>query len=204
MALDILMDLARSLGIFTKLKNKLIARPDPAAEQLAEVLGKITDSFEAINTELKNYLGLWFDVNNPNQLAKERRKLLDLEDGSAGARIEEKRIHCHEIRQIYDDYLDTWFKKTFDKTEYEQIKQLFQYLSNADYKYFDISRDLGDWLKIRARRILDMYDQKNYAGANEEILNDRKEISADRDKLVEIIKALYKAQGEFVKVSKAK
>jgi len=201
-ALKSIIDFAYELGILTKLKNKLIAQPDPAAKHLAEIFGKIADSFEASNTELKNYLRLRFDANNPDQLAKETDKLIDLEFGSASARIEKFRIHCHEIDTIYTKYLDKWFKKTFNKIEYEQMEHLFRSMSHRDEQFFNISQELGDWLQKRARLIHDMIVQGNYTRANEEIQNDRKEISADHDRMVKTMTALYTAQGEFVKISK--
>jgi hypothetical protein len=201
-SLDSLFGFAQTLGIFKKLKDKLTVQPDPAAKHLAEILEQLANTFDAIDTEINDYLGLWFNAKNPYQIAKARKKLLELEGGKVKVRISQVRVHCHKIGSIYEKYLDKWFKKVLSPTEYNELKGIFWGLSVADDTLSCVISNLGCWLEKRARRIQELLDETNYTQANQEIQKDRIEVRANREKLVQVMQDLYTLQAEFIKVSK--
>lgn len=195
-------ELIKDLGIFDKLKNKLIAQPDIAGKHLAEVLGELVKTFEAIDIELVNYLGIWFDPTNPAQRATERRKLLEFTGDRVKVRMNQARGHCHKIANIYETYLDKWFKRVLNANEYYSMDSLFEKLGSSDDSLIYRINRLSDWLKNNANEILNLLDENNYALANEKIRKDRLEVDPQREKLAKIIDKMQKLQAKFVEITK--
>jgi hypothetical protein len=195
-------DFAAKLGIFKLLKDKLIKRPDVAAEQLAGILEELGKTFEAMDTEVVNYLSLWFDENNPGQVAQERKKLYELEGGKISARVGKVRVHCHKIAEINKDYLDKWFVKAFSPSEHKAISETFSLLGTGDSYFNCVIDSLAKWLAERAQNIQNILDQRQYERANEELQKERKEALPQRNALSQAMRDFYELQEIFLEVAK--
>lgn len=198
-----LFSLVQDLGILDSLKYKLFPQPDPAAEKLAEILKELSKTYEAIDSELTNYLSIWFDDKDSKMIAEQRRNLIGLEGGSVKVRVAEARGHCSKIKSIYKRDLQRRFKKFLNKQEYESIECIFENLDSADFAFISSIDQLTFWLEDRANCILDLIGQMNYTAANNEIENDRRQVRDTRLSLSHAMKELYQPQAEFIILSSA-
>src|SRR6266576_3429066 len=88
-----LIEVAEKLGIFDSIKLKLVGSPIEARSQLAAVLAKLSKIYTAIDSELSDYLSVFF-TGDPRDDSDNRRLLLGLEGGGSRTRLGEARGHC--------------------------------------------------------------------------------------------------------------
>lgn len=84
-----LLQLGMKLGVFQRIKDKLIGAPDIAVAKLVEVLQEISKIYEVLDSELNNYLVIWFNQNDFNNLERYRKILIGLEAGRIKPRMED-------------------------------------------------------------------------------------------------------------------
>jgi len=197
-----LLELGMKLGVFQRIKQKLIGAPDLAAEKLIEVLQEITKIYEVLDSELNDYLVIWFIENDFNNIERYRRTLISLEAGRIKPRMEEARGHCKKIKKIYDRYLTPWFKRVLDDNEFFETQDLFNQLDMFDLNMMDAIKEVADWLTDRASFVMDLVDANKYDEVNFEIRNDRKMILPDRQKISDIMTELYSLLADFIEISK--
>lgn len=197
------LDLARELGILDRVKNKLIKKPDPALKYLANVIEEIYKTYCALDSELTNYLGVWFDLNDPTSNANNRRILIGLEGGNIRVRMAQSRGHCSKIKPIYDRYLNPWFAKALDAQEFNDIENLFTHLTTGDSEIIYTIDKLAEWLETRANLILDIVGQGRYQDANYEIERDRLMALPYRKDISEALRILYQVQAEIIELTGA-
>src|SRR5262245_9357590 len=122
-----------SINVINRLAAKLKADPDAAAAKLADALGEIEKTCRALDDALQKFLLLAFDPQPANVAP-----LLDIGGNRLVVTVESGRGHCHEIKSIYDRYLDRWFDRVFkkDTQERKELRQLFSTLGDADEHLF--------------------------------------------------------------------
>jgi len=201
--LDSIINLAGKFGVLDQAKNKLMKQPDPAAEKLGEVLKELSKTYQAIDTELTNYLGIWFDANDVKGVAAQRKILISLEGGNVKVRMAESRGHCSKIRSIYERFLSPWFARVLDDSENRDIKDLFENLTSFDLNIIFAIDELADWLQYRAGTVLDMIGNADYLGANQEIERDRIDVRDARVNLSVILMELFQLQADFINITGA-
>jgi ferritin len=196
-------EIAQNLKLFDEVKSKLIQQPDPAAKYLTEVLQELAKTYQAIDEEISNYLGIWFDSNDLTNLREQRHTLISLEGGKVSVRMAEARGHCSKIKSIFERFLDTWFKRIFDKDEYNNVDNLFKNLYHWDNFLIQTLDSLADWLQTNASDVLSHISKQDFNQANDKINQDRTSILQDRRDLSEIMKILYELQASLIETSKA-
>jgi len=199
----IVLDLAKEFGVFDKVKNKLIKQPDPMLKHLSGVIEEIYKTYCALDSELTNYLGIWFDPNEPTSNANNRRALIGLEGGNVRVRMAQSRGHCSKIKPIYDRYLNPWFAKTLDAQEFQSIEELFTRLTTGDSETINIIDNLAEWLETRANFVLSLVGQGRYQDANNEIEMDRLMALQYRKDLSISMRILYQVQAEIIELTGA-
>jgi hypothetical protein len=198
-----LKDIDENIEVIDKYKKKLLDDPDAAARNLADVIKELSLTCEALDSELTNYLGVWFIEDDMHGIVENRRILIGLEGGKSRIRMAEARGHCSKIKVIYDRNLKRWFKRVFQGDEYQQMENLFDKLSYCDSWILKLTEELANWLEDRANHILDLVSQKKYLDANNEIESDRKEQLPQRLHLSKVMVSLYTLQAEFIELSGA-
>jgi len=198
-----LIKIAQKLGLFEKIKDKLIRHPDPAAEKLAIVLGEISKIYNSLDFHLNNYLCIWFDETDNINISENRKILLRLEAGKLEVQMEESRGHCAKITTIYKRFLSPWFAKVFNTAKQMEIRQIFEGLWDMDYIMIDAIKKVAKWLSDQADEVLMLVDQSNYDDANKKIRNDRLEILPERREIGETIMGLLTLQAIFIEIAGA-
>lgn len=202
MVADKVIDIADKLGLIEAVKRKLIKQPDPAADKLVIALEEISKMHSAIDEEIGDYLGLWFDSAN-TQAPRGRQALLDLEGDKVRATVSKADGSCKTIWNIYTRYLNPWFGRLLNKREQEMMHDLFSEFREIDSDMVDATDELAAWLGPKAGETLSKLDSNDWQGANELILSARKEILPVRLKLSDTVNKLYKLQAEFIEMSGA-
>src|SRR5271169_3411471 len=132
--IDSLVNIVEKTGVIAAVKDKLVKRPDPAADKLVTAIEELAKIFEALNSEISKYLSVTFyEGQSLTERAEERAQLVELEGGQIGARMGRARGHCKKIVNIYDKYLVTWFDSVLSPVESKEMGDLFQALRESDY-----------------------------------------------------------------------
>ena len=155
MVIDRLLDFDKYFYVFGIIQKKLVKQPAPAAKHLAEVIEELSKTYKVIDSELTNYLSIWFDNSDRKGIADQRRMLLGLEGGRITVRMAEARGHCSKIKVIYDRFLKKWLSKKLNRIEYDEISMVFGSMATDDDKVIEAMDDLARWLRDRADVILD-------------------------------------------------
>jgi hypothetical protein len=168
-----IIDIADQVGIIKVLKAKLVRQPDPALDQLTTVLDELTTVLDEIskifgimNTEITNYLALWFDPSDPRSLQEGNSTLISIEGGSVKVEMSKTRGRCSKITNIYNKFLNPWFKRILNPDEQKMMLQLFRQLDEFDGIMVRTIEELSDWLTVKARETLDLLDKGRYQEAN--------------------------------------
>ena len=205
-AIGNLTDIAEKLGIFDRVRGKLLKQPDPAAEKLFVVLEEISKVYSALDAEISSFLSTYFDNSQTaEQRQHERRTLIELEGGAIEARMSKASGHCSKIQNIYRKYLSTWFGKVLEPTEQNEMEGLFRELDELDGAMMRAFRQVAEWLSNEAHLSLELVDGKppKIDDANERIHNARRTIYEDRRKISQAARTLFDLQGNFIAASGA-
>ena len=207
----LLTEFGKELGLFDRLREKLIQQPDKAARHLAIVLAEISKIYEAITRELTKFSALDFAPYDDDQRldyeARQRRAyevaaLRDLEEEKVKGRINEARGHCAKIEFIHDRFLTGWFGN-LTEAEKDQVKRVFELLSEADGKMLIAAEEEAKWLGSQASDVLRCADRKDWMGADA-IVRDLGPYLASKRKAFNAIDAqLASLNAEFIRLSKA-
>jgi hypothetical protein len=197
------VDIADKVGIIKVLKAKMVKQPDPALDQLNTVLDEISKIFEIMNTQITNYLALWFDPSDSKSFQDGKSVLTSIEGGSVKVEMSKTRGRCSKITNIYDKFLNPWFKRIFDTEEQAMMSQLFKQLDQFDGVMVSAIEELAAWLTEKAKETLDLVNEGKYQEANEFIKSNRKQIQPIRLIISDRIQDLYRLQAEFINVSGA-
>jgi hypothetical protein len=195
---DQLIGLADRFNVIDGVRNSLLSQPDKAATKLAEVLGEVVKTVEALDAEMVRYLALHF--HGEESIAHGRAILLPMEVGQSAIRINEARGHCHKIKHIYDAYLDKWFDKLFTQSSAErnQLRTTFDALGTADDYMIGAMDEVSAWLEIESGTTLDLVDAGDLPGANLRIHLARMDAKPARKRLVETAASLRGLQADFI------
>ena len=165
------------------------------------VLEEISKIHIAIEKELVEYLGLWFDPSNMHNATKAqegRKILLDLEGDKIKVRIGKARGSCKTIMNIYNTYLTPWFGRVLDKNEIEVMRILFESLHEFDGVMIETMEKLAAWLGPKATETLEMVDDDMNDKANDLIRSARREVLPIRQRISVSLSEIYKLQEDFI------
>ncbi|WNZ25371.1 hypothetical protein HJG54_22640 [Leptolyngbya sp. NK1-12] len=199
---DALVNLADKLGIITAVKDKLIKRPDPAADKLITALEELAKVFEALNSEMSKYLSVTFyDGQEFKERAEERAHLVELEGGQISARMARARGHCRKIINIYDKYLVTWFDNVLSQEESQKMRELFEALAESDAHMIAAIDEVSFWLSRQAEETLNMVDNGEFDKADRKVKKARIEVLSKRKTIAQALTTLFDLQSEFIGIS---
>ena len=193
-----MVDLADKLDVFQAIKEKLLRQPDAAAERLVVVLEELSKIYIAIESELVDYLSLYFEDEG---VKAERVALLRLEGGQISTRIDEARGHCHKIANIYHRFLDPWFQRILSRGELDTLRNLFDLLASSDECMVRELDKVAIWLGQQASITLNFVNAKKYSEANNQVCEARKEILPVRQAISKAMSELRRLQADFIGVS---
>jgi hypothetical protein len=193
--LSAVIDLANQLDVLRAIKGKLLRQPDAAADRLVIVLEELSKIYTAIESELVEYLSLYFDADSAQT---ERAVLLRLEGGEIASRASAASGHCHKIKNIYDRFLDPWFQKVLSRGEIDNVQKLFELLGDFDRSVVMDLDLVARWLTQEATATLNLVNAKKYDYANDRICAARKEVLPVRQAISNAMSELRKLQAEFI------
>jgi hypothetical protein len=124
--------------------------------------------------------------------------------GGLVATVERGRGHCHEIGNIYVNYLDRWFDRVFkrDTQEREELRQLFFILSDADDVLFRQMIEVAKGAQQQADVVLDHLSNDQVDDARAELRASFKQLNPLRAKVNELLARLYALRAEFIKIAR--
>jgi hypothetical protein len=184
-------------NLFARVKDKLLNNPSEASGKLAEVLDELSKILDFVEKEAVRYLEIIFLPDKSNFISC-RSALLSLESGYVTIKGYEARGHCHKISNIYDKYLDRWFRKVLDINEANEFKRLFENMSIGDYDMVQSIESLTDILKQESQEILDLIDDNKLEDTNIKIKAARKDLQQTRRDIVNALAKLKLLQASFI------
>ena len=147
--------------------------PDLAAVKLGQALDEIAKTYQALDTAIASYLSLALDEG---ALQSKSKVLLDIEGGGLSTEVERGRGHCHVIGNIYVQHLDRWFARALKPNEYEEIRDVFYELGNADDDVFVHMVDVAQGLEKEAEAVLESLIKGDLPVARQRVLGARSEL----------------------------
>ncbi len=192
-------ELDKAIGIIASLTAKLKTQPDLAAQKLAQALGEVAKTLQAVDNVAAEYLSLGIDEG---ALAKSSKALLAIEGGSLSTEVQRGLGHCHLIGEIHWRYLDKWFQRTFDSTEYAMISDVFRALESADGGLFDVLASVAKTLETEASAALDLVVKSDEAGAKTRVLSSLAALRPLRKTMSGTMQTLYGLQREFIDITR--
>jgi hypothetical protein len=198
-----LLDTIQRLGVLDFLKSKLVKQPDVAAAKLATVLDELSKIYGSMNEELGIYLSLFFDDLDPEQLKREKTSLASLDEAEILIRMSEARGRCKKIYNIYKRYLRPWFDQILLPEERKDLNGLFRELSDIDSHMVDAINDIATWLAKEANETKDLVKRGDFESANKRIIEARRVIHPQRERIVEAMLQIRRLEGNFIEISGA-
>jgi hypothetical protein len=202
--IDSLIGLVDKLGIMNAVKDKLIKRPDPAADKLITALEELAKVFGALNSEISTYLSVaFYEGQGFKERAQERAHLVELEGDQIKARMARAKGHCKKITNIYDKYLTTWFDRVLSRDESQKMRELYWALAESDDYMIDAIDETSSWLSQQAEETLNLVDDDKFPAAADKVKRARAEVLPKRKAISEALTTLFKLQSEFIVISGA-
>jgi hypothetical protein len=195
-------EIASELGILDAVKKKLASQPDIAASKLASALEELQKTILAFEAEVVPFLAIILQPASP-EYRRDLALLYSLEGGSAWGKASAARGHCGKIWNIYDQYLNPWFKRITKLNEGERraLKQLFEELRNTDNAMVKLIEEAAMWLGDSARQVLDHVEKSSIDEANVTIARARKQILPVRRSLMQTLASIRELEADFIGMS---
>jgi hypothetical protein len=188
----------QSVGMISKLINKLKAQPDLAAQKLGQALEEIAKTLQVVDGAASSYLSLGID---DGALDKNSQLLLDFESGRLKTDIENGLGHCHRIWHIYETYLNKWFSRALAPDEQASMRSVFVELGNADNNLFaDLGR-VAAILRDEAEVVLDLVVKGDKANARKRVLESLPALRPLRKTIAGTMQNLYALKNEFADIA---
>jgi len=191
-------DLDKAVGIVANLIGKLKAKPDLAAQKLAQAMGEIAKTLQVVDNAASQFLSLGID---DGALAKNSKLLLDIDGGSLSTEVQRGRGHCEVIGTIYRKYLDRWFYQAFSNAEYLEVQDVFRKLDNADLDAFYNLAKVATTLQAEASAVLDSVVKGDEPDARARVLAALPVLRPLRKAISKTMQALYSMQSDFVDIT---
>lgn len=198
LALKAAEELDKDIGIIAKLVGKLKAKPDLAAQKLAQALGEVAKTLQAVDNAASEYLSLGID---DGALTRHSKLLLDIEGGKLVTEVERGRGHCHVIGNIYSTYLNKWFDSVFNAEESGSIREVFETLGDADKDMFYELGNVAATLQLEAAAVLDLVLTGDEEGGRSRVLLALPVLRPLRKAIAKMMQALYSMQGDFLDIT---
>ncbi len=193
-----ILDTAKKLTELSDLvKDNLLDNPEEASEKLAEVFDELSKVLEFVEKETVSFLKLHI-LEDGSNISDCRGVLLSLESGYATVKAYEARGHCHKIGNIHKKYLSKWFSRVLDSSQAQELDNIFSMMNSADLDMIVGIREITDWLTENSEKVLDAIEYKDFAGANQIIMDARRSIQNDRREIVGALAQLKLLQASFI------
>lgn len=180
------------------IRSKLVAQPEPAAQDLGLALEQVHATFRAVASEIARFKGLGV---TPEALREGSSILTELEGTMLRARVDAARGHCTVIDNIYRAHLDKWFRGKLSEEEYEKVKEYFSLLGMADNDLFVRMCSICDSLSREATLVLDMVLEEKWAQARERILSSRQALREVEQSIASAMGMLSDLKTELIAIS---
>lgn len=202
-ALDVVGATTDVVEKLAKLKEKLSKNPNAAAAALGAALAEVRRTYLAVDAEVTRFLSRVFDPDafNPGN----QHLLVELDGGAIRVRAHEARGHCARIRGIYQQHLNKWFDKVFDKAELLIIGEVFDTLQNDDQQSWILLESVATFLAGEARALVDamLAVPPDEAAARARLRAAYGQLRPMRDKLRALVSQLEALEAEFIEISGA-
>lgn len=228
-AIDPIINLAKELGLLERLKSRLFTdAPTEVFNGLERIIGELNKSFDAINYVIDKFMNLSFDIN---KIEDSKKFLEDLKYNRIKVPSKDSKDEvgkplfvdiydalgsCHEIRNLYDKYLDKWISKKIadkklskeDKKDYEELRILVRdKLTVSDAVFFDKVYLLKQSLQNASGNILSLIDPSdpnnlNIDFAKEKVREQKDILDKPRTDLGNSIDNLSQLKSDFIAKSK--
>lgn len=103
-----------------------------------------------------------------------------------------------KIGNIYNKYLDPWFRKVFKNDEQREVSELFKKLVALDSYMSGAIHELGNLITSGAKDAMDLVDDAKYQEANQFMKNERKKLGPKRRDINKTLGNLYELQSDFI------
>ncbi len=193
-------DMSDKLGLLQVVKGKLLRQPDAASEKLLAALEEVRKIYQAFDQELTRYFALTLE---PDQLAEDKRTLMELEGGQTAARMSAARGHCSRIENIYDRFLHPWFDRVLAPDESSLMAGLFSDLASVDNLLLDMIDQLAGWLAETAGKTLELVDKGDIPAAQKQIAEARRQTIRQRRAISTAMQRINETEADFVEASGA-
>lgn len=187
-----------AVGLIGKLAGKLKAKPDLAAQKLAQTLEEIAKTLQVVDNAVSSFLSLGIDVD---ALEKNSKMLLDIEGGGLSTAVERGRGHCHVISNIHGAYLDRWFNRVLRPNDYQAVSHVFAVLGSADADMFQALTTLVKDLEKEAGVVLDLVVKGQTDAARARVLGVRAPLRPLRATVAKTMQQLYGLKDRFIMMS---
>jgi hypothetical protein len=202
-----LVSVLEKLGVIQAAKAKLVAQPDPALDKLVTALEEVSKIYDVLQSELKNFLSLYFDPSATQEAAQsrahERAALIALEGGELAARMRRAKGHSSKIENIYTKYLTPWFTKVLTPKEDSAMFEFFHFFHGIDLEMVARIEQVAEWLSKQAETIADLVDDSRFDEANQRIRALRRDLRPIRLDISNVMKILFELEAEFTLASGA-
>lgn len=196
-----LAEISKSLGLIDALKQKLVRRPDGAADALAAVMEELQKSLLTFDAEVTNFLAVSLEPGA--DLRADVATLASLEGAALKARLQTAHTRCAKIGAIYDRYLSPWFQRVtgLNGTDRGRLEQLFLRLRGIDGDLIAMLDPAAQWLADRAKATLDAYDAGDVDAARKIVAAARGEILPTRRALADALVQMRGLEAHFIEAA---
>jgi len=202
-----LTEVSDKLGVIQAVKRKFVSQPDPALDKLVTALEEVSKIYDALQSEIKGLLSLYFDPSATPEAARsralERATLVALEGGELAVRMRKAKGHSSKIENIYAKYLSPWFQRLLTPEESNSMFEFFHFFHGVDLAMVNRIEEIATWLSQQAKTVADLVDSDRFDEANKHIKDLRNELRPMREDIAKIMKVLFELEAEFTEASGA-
>jgi hypothetical protein len=138
--------MANHVQTLVGLAAKLKTQPDEAAIHMTRAIAEIGRTCQVMDDAIVSFAEL---IDQPSV-----GTLVRLQGGGLAQHVNDGRGHCHQMKVIYDRFLDRWFQRAFDVNEYLQVKNIFDVFEQGDSDLFHWMGSLALDLQQEATTLL--------------------------------------------------
>jgi hypothetical protein len=187
-------ELLDKIGLLDALKNKLVGAPEEASQKLSVALSEVSVSYDLLYRNLLRLAHLSF---TKEERGDSERFLFELSTGVLGGAIAKARGHCGVIDNIRKKHLDGLFDRLFRPTRAQELKDLFEDLSNFDNQLMRTLDALDGEGRTAATNILAAVRNNDLKQAKALAKRANRELEAPLTKLADGMATLWRVQANI-------
>ena len=199
-ALKRVIEILEAFSIFQRVKSELINQPEIATKYFALILKEMNDMYQIFNEEITTFLNLNFETEEDRRHTK--KYLTRLQGNELRLKLNEGKFHCSRIEHIYRQYLDGWFSRRLNSSDYYEIERICRRFFDHDVFFYDRVGNISHTMSYYASILLDYMNNCQYDPAQSTINSLSKEWLEPRFLLKEKLDMIWHLYIEFAKVTK--